>query len=142
MNESNKKRSEITQIINQFINENKKGEGKMDSKIDKFLMKALIITRKFIKKNNKEVYITNSDKGNSTVIMYERVYLEKMETLLVDTETYTSLEEDPTKKCENKNNRLVKELYEKKHIHEKTYKDMKIDTAIAPRICIWKSESS
>ncbi len=47
------------------------------TKEDREFSKQLISTKKFLK-NNRDLFITKSDKGNSTVLMYKHDYVEKI----------------------------------------------------------------
>lgn len=99
-----KTRADITEIISDHIKRN--NNTTKVNKIDKFLMSALNKTREF-KKENKEIVITNSDKGDNTVLMWEDEYNTKMKELLSDSTTYKVIGGDPTIKLQRKNNRIT-----------------------------------
>lgn len=79
----------VSENIHQFL----KGKKRNQSKIDTFLQKALVDTKVFLK-NNKDIYVTNSDKSNMTVLLPKSTYEEKMALLLSDNTTYEKLEMD------------------------------------------------
>lgn len=98
-------RAHIAKIINNQIKTNKPL-----TYIEKFLVNAQNSTRQFIK-NNKNIYVLNSDKSNKTVIMNKIEYHNKMQELLSDTNTYIPVPEDPTKKVNNKLNKQINQLF-------------------------------
>jgi len=49
-------------------------------------------------KNNPNIIFTRADKGNITVTLEKTEYLNKIEEMLNDTETYEKINKDPTKK--------------------------------------------
>jgi len=57
-------------------------------------------TNKFIKNNPNLIY-TRADKGNITVTLNKSDYINKIEEMLSDKETYTLIKKDPTKKLTN-----------------------------------------
>lgn len=59
-----------------------------DTNIDRRLFNtSLKATKRFVTEHP-ELIITKADKGNTTVIAYKNDYLDKMETLFNDTQTY------------------------------------------------------
>ena len=46
--------------------------------------------------NDKSIYITRADKGHAVVILDRKDYINKMETILNNSETFIQLDEDPT----------------------------------------------
>ena len=65
----------------------------VDSKIKQGLKELNVFL-----KNNPGLLITKADKGNTTVIMTFKNYLEKMHDVLHDKDTYRLIDKDPTKK--------------------------------------------
>jgi len=53
------------------------------------------VTNKFIKNNPNIIF--RADKGNITVALEKTEYLNKIEEILNDTETYEKINKDPTK---------------------------------------------
>ncbi len=49
-------------------------------------------------KNDKDIVILPADKGGATVVMNRHEYVNKMKVILSDTQAYTRVQEDPTKK--------------------------------------------
>jgi len=76
------------------------------------------ITNKFIK-NNPNIIFTRADKGNITVAL-KTEYLNKIEEILNDTETYEKINKDPTKKLTNEI-RKVLTIWKKKGYITNTY---------------------
>ena len=69
------------------------------------------------KKHKKEIVITNSDKGNKTVVIYRDDYNQKMNQLLDDKKTYKTIRTDPTSKLQTMNQKLVNDLYKQQYIN-------------------------
>lgn len=67
------------------------------SDFDRNILK-LTKTIKVFLADHPELIVTKADKGNATVILDRDTYLIKMSDLLSDTETYTIVKSDPTKK--------------------------------------------
>ncbi|XP_062558055.1 uncharacterized protein LOC134222926 [Armigeres subalbatus] len=101
--------------------------------VAKFCEKALIITRKFLK-DNPNVYVVSSDKGNKTVLMEVEEYKRKMLELLQDRETYSPIARDPTSRYEKQNNSIVRRLKDLKLIDDKTARHLTVYNAVCPRI--------
>jgi len=63
------------------------------------IIDVIKITNKFIKNNPEEnIIFIRTDKGNITVALEKTEYLNKIEEILNDTETYEKINKDPTKK--------------------------------------------
>ena len=69
------------------------------SEVEKIIAKGLKLTRQFIN-NNKDLLITEADKGNITVVLKRQDYLEKMKILLDDSATYEKIDSDPLLKSQ------------------------------------------
>ncbi|KAI4484575.1 hypothetical protein M0804_007141 [Polistes exclamans] len=74
-------------------------------------------TKRFLKQNP-DITVTRSDKGNNTVIMKKDEYLKEMEKLLEDNNTYSLLNKDPTNKFEKMANNLITKLQNESIITE------------------------
>lgn len=98
-----------------------------------FLKKEYNEARSFLK-NNPNLLVIPSDKGNTTAIIEKTEYEQKMCTLIDDDETYKKLTKDPTNKYQTENNKLVNMLKEKEFVDERTSKILKTNNALAPRI--------
>jgi len=59
-------------------------------------------------KNNKNIIFTRADKGNITVAMEKTYYINKIEELLKDSNTYTVVKKIPAKNIEYKLNNILK----------------------------------
>jgi len=74
---------------------------------DDNIMYKLKITNQFCK-NNKNIIFTRADKGNITVALDKDSYLQKIEELLKDDNTYTSVTKNPIHPIEKNLNCLLK----------------------------------
>ncbi|XP_076043868.1 uncharacterized protein LOC143026960 [Oratosquilla oratoria] len=82
------------------------------------------------------VAILSSDKGRSTVVMDKAKYDQKALSLLQDSQTYTTILHDPTKKLQMKVERELKELKElkdKRLITEDDWRKMRPGDSIIPK---------
>ncbi|XP_072403376.1 uncharacterized protein [Diabrotica undecimpunctata] len=116
-------RSKCTNIITNFLNKDEK---------DHFLNKYYIKCKTFLK-HHPEIKIVQSDKGNVTVAMYTRDYIQKCEDLLTDTKYYKKLNNNPVCTLQQKANKLVSDLVKENQIDQSVGKSLKIYNAIAPR---------
>lgn len=119
----------VSENIHRFIKCKENGK----NKINNFLNKALAQTRMFLKQN-KNIYVTNSDKSNMTVLLPKTSYEEKMAFLLSDENTYEMIPTDPTEKLIKETSKLVNTLYKDKLISNQIKLRLKNESAIAPRI--------
>ncbi|KAL7307629.1 hypothetical protein TKK_0000317 [Trichogramma kaykai] len=110
-NIKNSIRNKATKIIVNNLN-NKKH---LTSEQRAFQMK-ITRTVKFIKENPK-ILITNSDKSNKTVCMWKEEYLDKMNRLLKDTNTYKELECDPTNMLRSSVYGILRRLNDNKYLN-------------------------
>lgn len=78
--------------------------------------------------------VSNSDKGNVTIISNKDDYHRKLEELLSDTESFTSLDVDPTKKVNNLVNRCLDNLYKANILQKKLKTSLKCFNAVQPRL--------
>lgn len=62
-------------------------------------------TKKFITENN--LLVTRADEGNVTVILKYSVYIEKMEAMLPDTDTYLKLNYNPLDKLQKSTTKIM-----------------------------------
>ena len=121
-------RLKITNVVNNF----KKTGSKHKSK---FLQpsKEIKEARIFVK-NNPDIVFTRADKGNTTVALTRTDYIEKVETLLHDVNTYQVRPKDTTMKIQNKVNGLVKKWENKKFINNLLAKDLKTSNSVPSRL--------
>ncbi|XP_065370896.1 uncharacterized protein LOC135963045 [Calliphora vicina] len=101
---------------------------------DKFILSIYEVTRNFIKKHEKDIIITTADKGNKTVILYRRDYMEKMYQLLDDKSTYRKIEIDPTTSLQKRNNNLITQLGKDGYITRYEKFNMTTQAAAAPEL--------
>jgi len=78
------------------------------------------VTVKFCK-NNPNVIFTRADKGNVTVAIDKIDYLNKMETMLKDQNTYMLINKDPMKNIEKCLNTRLKKWFQNNYITKQTY---------------------
>jgi GIY-YIG catalytic domain len=121
-------RADVTEKITNYIKQPEK-----NTKFQQFYRTIAQSTRKFLKQHD-ELLITQTDKGNKTVVITRETYKQKMEMLLSDTHTYSILSQDPTKNIENKNNNFINRLFLNKQIDNTEKLRLQCDTSIPPRI--------
>ncbi|KAI4489735.1 hypothetical protein M0804_003917 [Polistes exclamans] len=90
-------------------------------------------TKQFLKQNP-EIIVTRSDKGNNTVIMKKDEYLKEMEKLLEDKNTYSLLNKDPTNKFEKMANNLITKLQNELIITEAMGKNLRSYNTVSPKL--------
>ena len=73
-------------------------------------------------KRNKELIITKADKGGKTVVMDKRVYIQKMNSLLDDENTYKKLTKNPLKNWQTTYNRKLKSILKDYPDQEKRFR--------------------
>lgn len=102
--------------------------------IDRFILKTYQDTLNLLKRHKDDIIITNSDKGNRTVLMYKAEYISKMNELLDDKATYKRSRTDPTEKLMRKNNTIINDLHNNKHIDTYTKLKLTCSAANAPQL--------
>ncbi|XP_053681982.1 uncharacterized protein LOC128732703 [Sabethes cyaneus] len=98
-----------------------------------FYNDAVKITKTFLKENP-DVLVTKSDKGNKTVLISKDDYQTKMMQLLDSQQTYQKISRDPTSRYQQKNNNIVQRLLNLKLIDKKTALKLSTHNAVCPRI--------
>lgn len=88
--------------------------------------------RQFLK-SNPQILILQSDKGNVTVIMSKEQYNDRAVELTSDQQYYQPLASNPTSNIQTKNNKLVKQLKDKKYITDEKAKKLMCHTGISPK---------
>jgi len=83
--------------------------------VDTKLIQLLNATKHFCQ-NNRNIIFTRADKGNVTVAMNRVSYINKVEEILNDDNTYTVVKKNPIKSIENNLNNMLKEWFQKKYI--------------------------
>ncbi|VEN48904.1 unnamed protein product [Callosobruchus maculatus] len=100
---------------------------------EELLIKSFKSAKVFLKQNP-NIFVTRSDKGNITVIMYKTDYEQKMIRLVHNEELYKALPSDPTNRFQTKCNQVVNKLYNENLIDQSTYRSLKVYNAQPPRI--------
>ncbi|XP_037032177.1 uncharacterized protein LOC119071404 [Bradysia coprophila] len=103
------------------------------TRIDRFLQRAFKKTREFLQQHP-NLMVSNSDKGNVTIISNKEDYHRKIEELLSDLEAFTPIETDPTKTVANALNRCLDNLYKANILQAKLKTSLKTFNAIRPRL--------
>jgi len=83
--------------------------------------------------DNPNLLITRADKGNSTVVLDRDVYLDKMNDLLSDENTYIRIDKDPTKKISNELKTLLARWQKNDYISINTYRSLRLSDGVLPR---------
>lgn len=91
------------------------------------------LTKKFLN-INKNLIVSRSDKGNSTVIMEKDEYCRGMNILLEDDNTYRLLNNNPTNVYQQRSNDLINELKENGIISETDSRNMKSYNSVPPKL--------
>lgn len=117
-------RARCTNILTNFVHKSINNNHYLNRCYDK--------TKQFLKQNP-EIIITKSDKGNVTVIMYKKDYLQKSQELLNDKKYYKELKGNPTSTLQQKANKLISKLKTTKKIDDSTAKSLTIYNSVAPR---------
>lgn len=100
-------RAHLTFLITSWMKKKKRLK-----RIERFLISATKTTAKFLKDNG-DIFISNSDKGNVTIIANRLDYDRKMNELINNTDDFEEIVGDPTESLQNKNNRLITTLHNK-----------------------------
>jgi len=77
------------------------------SHFDTYINREVKKCKNFLR-NNPDIFVTKADKGQVTVIMDRKVYVDKMTQNLEDTETYKPLNSNPLQKMNGELNSLIK----------------------------------
>jgi len=120
-------RNTIIPFFNRLINKKESVNN-----LDKRLINLENSTKKFCK-NNPNILFTKADKGNVTVAIDREEYIEKMELMLQDENTYTTIKKNPIKSLERKLNDLLKNWFQKGFITKQTYFSMFSSDSILPK---------
>lgn len=93
--------AKVVNVVTNFLNNRKKNNDVYND--------LLVDTRKFFKEND-EILITRSDKGNATVLIDRSRYKELALTLLSDSDYYTIIPRDPTSTIQQNSNKLISQF--------------------------------
>lgn len=118
-------RAQVTNIITNFYFNNRR-ETSLTNQL-------YLETTKFLK-NNENLLVLSSDKGNMTVIMEKEEYYTKCNTLVNDEEVYTRLNKDPTRSIERETNAWVKKMKTNNYISAITAKQLMSYETNSPRL--------
>jgi len=91
-----------------------------ENKIDKTLISLKNSTLRFCK-NNPNIMFTRADKGNVTVAINREEYINKIELMLQDENTYVTVKKNPMKNIEKNLNSTIKKWFQKDFISKRTY---------------------
>lgn len=120
------KRSRVSRILQNFKQKNN------NDFLSKYTSYVLMKTKKLLKEND-NIIIVKSDKGNVSVVMYKDDYENKM-NLLVNNPNYKVISRNPTSNLINQQNKLVKRLNSAKVIDDVKAKLMNRYNFSIPRI--------
>ncbi|XP_062556884.1 uncharacterized protein LOC134221714 [Armigeres subalbatus] len=122
-------RAEVATAISNFINYNNQPRHHQQEWIVKDVGKS----KKFLK-DHPNLLITKAVKGNKTVILSSDEYVEKMEEMLRDANTYETITFDPTARVSRKIKTILDEWKNNKYIDFRTHKKLNMSNCNPPRI--------
>ena len=125
----NEKRQRANNILSNFSN----SPSHTCSQGTSFFQKEYETTRKWLK-NNPDVLVTLSDKGNKTVFINKQDYERKMLHMLGDGDIYQVVARDPTKGLINKHNKLIKTITEEGGLTQEVGKTLCCRNGVLGRI--------
>jgi len=100
--------------------------------IDKKILSMLKSTKEFIR-NNPDILFTRADKGNATVVLNTNTYIQKMEELLSDRETYIVVNKNPTPTIEKNLNDTLKKWLHRELISKKEFFRLRSSDSLLPK---------
>lgn len=96
-------------------------------------MNRLVTTTKKFLNNNKNLILTRADKGNVTVALDKNKYIDEINNLLSDTDTYTVVGRNPVRKLTNSLREILTRWKNLNFISVSTYKSLLCSDGILPR---------
>lgn len=130
-NQKNEIRGRCTRIIQNFMD----GQPIPHDPLKKHYQ----ITSNFLK-NNPDIMVGRSDKGNTTVVMYKEEYVREANKLLSDTNIYKILNKDPTRRIQDSINKFLRTLRDSNTITELQYRTLSRHNSIPPKFyCLRKT---
>ncbi|XP_025262217.1 uncharacterized protein LOC112637212 [Camponotus floridanus] len=99
---------------------------------NEWLTRLYSITKNFLQKN-KDLILTRADKGNVTVALGRTDYINKVQQLLGDENTYTIIKKDPTKKLISSLRELLSRWKNHGYISNAIYKSLLFTDGTLPR---------
>lgn len=121
-------RFQISSAIYNFLNHKFHSTSK-----DKFIYNSFLEAKIFLKQNP-NIIVLKSDKGNKSVCMDKSDYDEKINSMISDQNTYKLVNRDPTLTFQAKNNNYIKNLENLKFINIETKKLLTTYTSITPKL--------
>lgn len=101
--------------------------------MNKFILRIYEDAKKMLSRH-RDIIVLQSDKGGVTVVMYKKDYMNKMQDLVFDRNTYRLLRKDPTSMNQTKNNNYVKYLKDFKYIDDREKSKLMTYTSVAPKL--------
>ncbi|XP_011859074.1 PREDICTED: uncharacterized protein LOC105556590 [Vollenhovia emeryi] len=89
-------------------------------------------TKRFLREHP-EIIITRADKGHTTIAIDKDIYIEKMETLLNDKNTYITIKKDPTKKLISGLHKILMDWKKSNYIDNSIYRRLNCTDGTLPR---------
>lgn len=121
--------SRSTNVITNYFNHSRDKNYHFSSN---FFQKLLQKSKRFLKQNP-NIILTKSDKGNVTVLMYKEDYVKLTLDLIDNDSSYVKLNRDPTNTIQTKCNSLVKSLFDNGLIDETLKKKLTCYNGTAPK---------
>lgn len=120
-------RTEMTNIVTNYLYKQKL------TIFERFVSLYVRKTRSFLKDND-DIIVDRSDKGNKTVILTKDMYENKMMELIDDAETYKPLTRDPTLRIPSKMNKIITTWLASEYIDDITASRWKRQNSVHPGI--------
>lgn len=115
-------------VIHNFLNR------KVKKDFDQIILNERLGETRHFLKENLDVIIVRSDKGNVTVAMNKSDYRSKMNGMLEDTSTYEPIRSDLTNRLQADNNDIIKHLYNMGQMEQYDAMRCTVHNAVAPKI--------
>jgi len=126
-NIADKLRNNISNSLQKFLRRNKH-----QSFIDRTILNDFSACKKFLRNNN-DIFVTRANKGQVTVILDKKTYIDQMMITLDDSSTYRKLMKDPTRRISNRLNELLKTWLDNGIIEKFLYKKLICTNGNLPR---------
>jgi hypothetical protein len=128
-----------SQIINAITNSMHLLKHQTKNQKEEIKFKQFKVTQSFLsmmKKQNIEIFVVKSDKGNNVCILTKEQYDECVNVLINDNKVYVKLDSDPTERIRVRMNFYIKRMLDKEYINIETKKFLTNNTPIPPRFYI------
>lgn len=124
------------EIRNDFINilSNHKRSSVLIKDMSKIKFNANLKKTRYFLKENSDVFVTNADKGNVTVVLNKSDYFGKMETLLNNETIYEQTNKDKTLEVQKEINILINQWEEEKRISTQDAKGLKSNNCVISKL--------